>query len=132
MSERGKGEDHLYPEDKTSLKPMSPLLRHASGLTNRHPGANWLDGNFILFCQYLVSSTLFSSVHTDSLFCCTFLKKLFTSSGIILPYFMCSVAQSCPALCDPVDCSPPGLSIHRISQARLWEWVAISSSRASS
>ena len=59
-------------------------------------------------------------------------KKNFTSSGIILPYFMCSVAQSCPTLCDPVDCSPLGLSVHRISQARLWEWVAISSSRASS
>ena len=36
------------------------------------------------------------------------------------------VAQSCPTLCDPVDCSPPGSSIHGIFQARLREWVAIS------
>ena len=42
------------------------------------------------------------------------------------------VAQSCPALCDPVDCSPPGSSVHEIVQARILEWVAISSSRGSS
>ena len=35
-------------------------------------------------------------------------------------------------LCDPVDCSPPGSSIHGILQARLLEWVAISFSRGSS
>ena len=32
---------------------------------------------------------------------------------------MCEVAQSCPTLCDPIDCSPPGSSIHGIFQARL-------------
>ena len=36
------------------------------------------------------------------------------------------VAQSCPTLCDPVDCSPPGSSVHGILQARILEWVAIS------
>ena len=36
------------------------------------------------------------------------------------------VTQSCPTLCDPVDCSPPGSSVHGISQARILEWVAIS------
>ena len=35
------------------------------------------------------------------------------------------VAQSCPTLCDPMDCSLPGSSIHGISQARVLEWVAI-------
>ena len=43
-----------------------------------------------------------------------------------------SVAQSCLTLCDPVDCSPPGFSVHRILQARMLEWVAISFSRGSS
>ena len=33
------------------------------------------------------------------------------------------VAKSCPTLCDPMDCSP-GFSVHRISQARILEWVA--------
>ena len=41
-------------------------------------------------------------------------------------------AQSCLTLCDPVDCSPPGSSVHGILQARILEWVAISFSRVSS
>ena len=36
------------------------------------------------------------------------------------------VAQSCPTLCNPVDCSPPGSSVRGILQARILEWVAIS------
>ena len=36
------------------------------------------------------------------------------------------VAQSCPTLRDPVDCSPPGSAIHGIFQARVLEWGAIS------
>ena len=39
------------------------------------------------------------------------------------------VAQSCPTLRDPVDCSPPGSSAHGISQARVLEWGAIAFSR---
>ena len=35
------------------------------------------------------------------------------------------VAQSCPTLLDPVDCSPPVSSVHGIFQARVLEWVAI-------
>ena len=42
------------------------------------------------------------------------------------------IAQSCPTLCDPVDCSPPVSSVHGILQARRLEWVAISFSRKSS
>ena len=43
-----------------------------------------------------------------------------------------SAAQSCPTLCDPMDYSPLGSSIHEILQARILECVAISSSRGSS
>ena len=39
------------------------------------------------------------------------------------------VAQSCPTLCNPVDCSLPGSSVHGIFQAIVLEWVAISFSR---
>ena len=42
------------------------------------------------------------------------------------------VAQSCLTLCNPMDCSLPGFSVHRIFQARVLEWVAISFSRGSS
>ena len=45
---------------------------------------------------------------------------------------LCSFTQSCPTLCDPADCSPPGSSVHGIFQARILEWVAVSSSRGSS
>ena len=39
--------------------------------------------------------------------------------------------QSCLTLCDPIDGSPPGSSIHGIFQARVLEWVAIAFSRGS-
>ena len=42
------------------------------------------------------------------------------------------VAQSCPTLCDPMDCSQPGSSVPGILQARILEWVAMLSSRGSS
>ena len=44
----------------------------------------------------------------------------------------CSDAQSYQILCNPMDCSLPGSSVHGISQARILEWVAIFSSRGSS
>ena len=42
------------------------------------------------------------------------------------------VGQSCLTLCDPMDCSLPGFSVHGIFQARVLEWVAISFARGSS
>ena len=42
------------------------------------------------------------------------------------------VAQSCPTLCNPMDCSLPGSSVHGILEAKIPEWVAISYSRGSS
>ena len=45
---------------------------------------------------------------------------------------LCLVTQSCLTLCDPMDCSPPGSSVHGILQARILEWVAMPSSGESS
>ena len=45
---------------------------------------------------------------------------------------MCLVARLCPTLCDPMDCSLPGSSVLRVLQARIVEWVAMSSYRGSS
>ena len=42
------------------------------------------------------------------------------------------VAQLCPTVCHPMDCSLPGSSVHGIFQARVLEWGAISFSRSSS
>ena len=44
----------------------------------------------------------------------------------------CSVTQSCPTLCNSMDSSPPGSSVCEILQARVLEWVALSSSKGSS
>ena len=40
-----------------------------------------------------------------------------------------NIAQSCPTLCDPMDCSLPGSSAHGVLQARILEWVAVPFSR---
>ena len=70
-----------------------------------------------------------------------FLKK----PGIKLPYdpaipplgiyrvcvHVCVCVLSCPTLCNPMDCRPPGSSVHQISQARILGWVAIPFSRGS-
>ena len=45
---------------------------------------------------------------------------------------LCLVSQSCPILCNPIDYSPPGSSVHGILQARTLEWAAMLSSRGSS
>ena len=48
--------------------------------------------------------------------------------------FLCVSAKSlepCPTLCDPMDCSPPGSSVHGILQAKILEWVVMPSSRGS-
>ena len=42
------------------------------------------------------------------------------------------VTQSYPTLCNPIDCNPPGSSVHKILQASILEWVDILSSRGSS
>ena len=44
---------------------------------------------------------------------------------------VCLVTQSCPTLCNPMDCSPPGSSVCGILQARIVEWVAMPFSRGS-
>ena len=50
--------------------------------------------------------------------------------GIAL--YLCVYAQSRPTLCNLMDCSPPGSSVHGVPQVRMLEWVAISYSRGSS
>ena len=61
-----------------------------------------------------------------------FMKMMECEWGLIGRISESEVALSCPTLCDPVDCSLPGSSIHGILQARILEWVAISFSRGSS
>ena len=67
----------------------------------------------------------------------TLFSKLIFNWKIIAPqcnvgYVCVLVTQPCPALCDPMDCSPPGSSVHRIFQANILEWIAIHFSTGSS
>ena len=57
---------------------------------------------------------------------------LANSDNIRAPFLKVLVTQSCPTLCDPMDCSPPGSSVHGLLQTRILEWVAIPLSRGSS
>ena len=64
-------------------------------------------------------------------------KKCITENGknILINFIVVqfsSVAQSCPTLCYPMDCSLPGSSVHGIFQAIVLEWIAISFSRGPS
>ena len=60
--------------------------------------------------------------------------ELPSSCSVFFPVaFVCAtLLQSCPTLCNPMDCSSTGSSVHGILQARILEWVAMPSSRGSS
>ena len=60
------------------------------------------------------------------------LVNTFEASGRYDHGCVCKVASVCLTICNPMDCSPPGSSIHGILQARILEWVAMSFSRRSS
>ena len=61
------------------------------------------------------------------------LVKLFLWPSIRSHSSLCAKSlQLCPTLCDPMDCSLPGASVHGILQARILEWVAMPFSRESS
>ena len=62
-------------------------------------------------------------------------RSLYTSNSFLLAWSIIVYAaakslQSCPTLCNPMDCSPPGFSVPGILQVRTLEWVAISFSNA--
>ena len=50
---------------------------------------------------------------------------IYSGSGGLPRWLESEVAQSCPTLCDPMDCSLPGFSVLGIFQARVLEWGAI-------
>ena len=64
------------------------------------------------------------------------MKCINTKSELCKPFkrglCLCLITQSCPTLCNPLDCSPPGYSVCWIFHTRILEWVAISFSRGHS
>ena len=75
------------------------------------------------------SASLMSPALTDGLFTTNETWGSLTYIHCVCVYL---VAQSCPTLCDPMDCRLSGSSVHGILQARNLEWVAVPSSRGSS
>ena len=85
-----------------------------------------LDG-YVLFLIKLYCLPFVLEVWGSRCFRCLFLWQPGHGSS---SFTVCVYAQSCLTLCDPMDCSPPGSSIYEILQARVQEWVAISSSNS--
>ena len=84
----------------------------------------------LFYTQILISYKALYSIslgHFTLHFMPHFHQELFPQITICLVvWWWCSVAKLYPTLCNAVDCSPPGSSLHEISQARILEWVAIS------
>ena len=91
--------------------------------------------NEISSWKYLTCSTRFPGAQSASLhpeFRGCWRSVTAAAKGSVTAECLVLVARSCPTLCNPMDCSPPGSSVHGISQARILEWVASFFSRGSS
>ena len=77
-------------------------------------------------CQHSVPLSSSKVLQSCSFFVpCTLLTRTFYHFILILACPVVLVTQSCPTLCDPMDCGPPGSSVRGIFQARILEWIAI-------
>ena len=64
--------------------------------------------------------------------CFLFLGNRLYSASMTFSVFQMLLAKSCPTLCDSMDCSPQGSSLHGVLQAKILEWVATPFSSGSS
>ena len=98
----------------------------------------WMDFCFVIFAHSVMKAK--SHLIRLNIYVCFplrflqfhFSMSIFHPSDIRSGGSCRSVAESCPALCDPMDCTQPGFSVHGSLQARIPEWVAFSFSRGSS
>ena len=91
----------------------------------------WHELEFIMRIERMILFWCLILWDWDNCSCYLWEQKLYLFT-FHLAFLVVSVAKLCLALWDPVDYSPPGSSVHGISQARILEWVAISFSKASS
>ena len=114
-------DDHLWTGEQSFTRHRPD---HTGTLPSDFQPSEQLE-KFLLFISFLVYSILLQWPEWTK----TVIVRVII---IVVFFFKVLVTQSCPTLCDPMDCSPPGSSVHGILQARILEWVAMSFSRGSS
>ena len=102
------------------IKPASPAM--AGRFVNTESSGQHI--YIVVLYQMLSPYSLLQNTECSSL--------CHTIGPCCLSFYTCLVTQSCPTLCNPMDCIPSGPSVYGIFQARILEWVAISFSRGSS
>ena len=103
------------------FRPESLILEFESQYSGKHVAS----GALLVLVPHLISLSALGKLL--NLFMPHFLGKEIAYLGHMVACEVCEVTQSCPTLCDPMDCSLPGFSLHGISQARILEWVAFPS-----
>ena len=114
-------------DSENSIVTNSPCLLLLVGT-----GSNPVTVKMICILKDITSITPFSPHLSFSSMYTLKMESLWHLPLIKHFHFSCLVAQSCQTLCNPLCCSLPDSSVHGIFQARILEWVAISSSRVSS
>ena len=130
---------HLPPHHTPQGCPRAPALGALLHVLNWHWPSTLHMVMYMFQCYSLKSfhpcllqlSLKVCSLHLCLLCCpaCRIVSTVFLN--FIYTCCCCLVTKSCPTLFYPMDCSPPGSSVHGIFQARILEQIAISSSRGS-
>ena len=138
QSQRGKGNLSkakqlimMEPGLNLGSLTMEPVIFHNTRL---------LSGAYMYHNAIHINGPKFMVGITDNFNCSKVLSRFlsvlsfyYVIRGSTIYSLCCAkLLQLCPALCDPVDCRPPGSSVHGILPIRILEWVAIPFSRGSS
>ena len=141
----------ILQNDLTSffLPNLNPSLDPSQAIKTLEQSLNVFSVSYYQKISFLISGKLVS-LFTDTYICVciytcththiyTHIMKLTThfyvqskTRNSVLLCMQAQVLQSCLTLCNPIDSSPPGFSVHRVSQASILEWVVISFSKGSS
>ena len=113
-----------------STTPLFQIVLVSSSLESSYKKCYITFSIFRITHQALL--TLLKYLQFCSWYCIVYYYYKSRQANLIVIICCCLVTQSCLTICDSMDCSSPGSSIHGILQARILDWVAICSSRESS